>query len=224
MNIFSTTLVNEIGKNDVNYIEAGIQENVKLTEVRVDKSRNNSRFIEFTFTKDNKNLKSTIYEPTKFADMSDEDFQESAKKIMTRLMQFVWAFYEEGTIKFEASTWEEGFNWVKTVLDQKKDSELVRIKAVYGNPNAEGKQYVELPRYWMYTFIENMRAEKSRINKLAIDTFERVKADEAKPAQSGFSFVQKDLANAGMHEAVIEAIQQPVLDTTPWSAEDSMPF
>jgi hypothetical protein len=203
MNIFSTKLVNDIAINDVSFLDAGIHENIKLQDIRIDKSpKNGNDYLELTFVNpEGKTLKETIWVPTKFAGQSDAEFEERNKKLMTRLMQILWSYYEKDSLEFTSGSWLDGFTWLKEKLDAKKEDILVRVKVVYGNPNEEGKQYAQLPKYWQYTFIEPMTVEKSRINKLSIDSFERVvKADKEQKTATGFdTFVQKQLATEGIN-------------------------
>ena len=54
--IYSSQRAQAIQKKDVAYLGAGIQDNVVLEAIRVDKSINGNNFIEFKFTAKDGNL------------------------------------------------------------------------------------------------------------------------------------------------------------------------
>lgn len=169
----------EISAN--NFIKPGIQENVKLSGVRTDSSINGNLFIEFSFKKANVGTAThTEWEPVKFDGMSDEDFRKKCKNQTTRITQILLCFYtkqqlEEMNPSF--SDFKGLIDFVKSLLD-KADTEntLLRVKFIYNN-----KDYISLPQYSMFTFIEPMSisADESKIRILTnIDKLQKsIEAD-----------------------------------------------
>ena len=169
--IFSTNKAAEIVKNDVAFMDAGIHENVALVNVRKGTSQNNNNsFIEFEFNKDGYKLTHTEWEPTKYADQSDDDFNEKINKQVARILQIMSCFFDKSALSFEAESFGGFTDWVVSILNAADKTKLVRLKAVYGRSG-----FTSLPQYAKYTFIEPMTVElaKTKIKKLGIDTFER---------------------------------------------------
>ena len=77
--IFNTNTAFNIQKKDVKFLDAGIHEDVSLEKVRHDRSPNGNMFIEFTFAKDGTFMTHTEYEPTKFQDQTDAEFEKKSK-------------------------------------------------------------------------------------------------------------------------------------------------
>lgn len=181
--IFSTNKAAEIVKNDVAFMDAGIHENVALVNVRKGTSQNNNNsFIEFEFNKDGYKLTHTEWEPTKYADQSDDDFNEKINKQVARILQIMSCFFDKSALSFEAESFSGFTDWVVSILNSADKSKLVRLKAVYGRSG-----FTSLPQYAKYTFIEPMTVElsKTKIKKLGIDTFERPElGDKEAPAAS----------------------------------------
>lgn len=168
--MYSKERAQQITKNDVKYIPAGIQENVALKGARVATSPNGNCFLEVTFEKDGATLPKTEWKPTKFGNMTDEDVQKKEDNQFSRMMQILLCFYKDEELVFNSSTFE---GWAKEIADYLNNadkSKLVRIKVVYDN-----KGYTTLPSYAKYTFIEPMTVpkENSAIVELGIDKFTR---------------------------------------------------
>lgn len=168
--MYSKERAQQITKNDIKYIPAGIQENVALKGARVATSPNGNVFLEITLEKDGATLPRTEWKPTKFGAMTDEDVQKKEDNQFSRMMQILLCFYKDEELIFNSSTFE---GWAKEVADylNKADkSKLVRVKIVYDN-----KGYTTLPSYAKYTFIEPMTVSKenSAIVELGIDNFTR---------------------------------------------------
>lgn len=168
--MYSKERAQQITKNDIKYIPAGIQENVALKGARVATSPNSNVFLEITLEKDGATLPRTEWKPTKFGTMTDEDVQKKEDNQFSRMMQILLCFYKDEELIFNSSTFE---GWAKEVADylNKADkSKLVRVKIVYDN-----KGYTTLPSYAKYTFIEPMTVSKenSAIVELGIDNFTR---------------------------------------------------
>lgn len=168
--MYSKERAQQIAKNDIKYIPAGIQENVALKSARVTTSPNGNLFLEITFEKDGATLTQTEWKPTKFGNMSDEDLQKKEDTQFSRMMQILLCFYKDEELIFNASTFEGWAEEVANYLNRADKSKLLRIKVVYNNKN-----YTTLPTYAKYTFIEPMTIAKedSSIVELGIDKFTR---------------------------------------------------
>lgn len=168
--MYSKERAQQIAKNDIKYIPAGIQENVALKSARVTTSPNGNLFLEITFEKDGATLTQTEWKPTKFGNMSDEDLQKKEDTQFSRMMQILLCFYKDEELIFNASTFEGWAEEVANYLNRADKSKLLRVKVVYNNKN-----YTTLPTYAKYTFIEPMSISKedSSITELGIDKFTR---------------------------------------------------
>ena len=174
--MYSKERAQQITKNDIKYIPAGIQENVALKSARVTTSPNGNTFLEIVFEKDGATLTQTEWKPTKFGDMTDETLQKKEDTQFSRMMQILLCFYKDEELVFNASSFEGWANEVANYLNNADKSILLRIKVVYNNKN-----YTTLPTYAKYTFIEPMTVSKenSAIVELGIDKFTRsVVADQ----------------------------------------------
>jgi hypothetical protein len=172
--IFSTKMASTLEKGDVSYIEAGIHENGSLEGAKKEKSTNGNTFIEITLVKDGRKLTHTEWEPTKFGDQSDEDFQLKITKQIARLLQILECFYPKEVLSnFEGATFDALADWVVSLLNSADKKIMLRFKAVYGRNG-----YVGLPQYSKYTFIEKMDVATSKISRLKIDLFERPEMDQ----------------------------------------------
>lgn len=174
--MYSKERAQQITKNDIKYIPAGIQENVALKSARVTTSPNGNTFLEIVFEKDGATLTQTEWKPTKFGDMTDETLQKKEDTQFSRMMQILLCFYKDENLIFNASNFEGWANEVANYLNNTDKSILLRVKVVYNNKN-----YTTLPTYAKYTFIEPMTVSKenSAIVELGIDKFTRsVVADQ----------------------------------------------
>jgi hypothetical protein len=190
--MFSTNKAKQLEKNDVDFLEAGIHENVKFTGVRIGQGNRNNAFIEFSFEKDGKRFTHTEWEPIKGA-LSNEAFEKKQTNITARAVEIMRCFYDDAMLNFEGETFSEFIQWVKTLLDNADTSKLVRLKVVY-NDNG----YTSLPSYTRFTWIESMSVAKehSKIKELGIDKFTRPEIrPEMESKRDSFSnpvFTQQD--------------------------------
>lgn len=190
--IFNTETAFNIQKKDVKFLDAGIHDNVSLEKVRHDKSPNGNLFLEFTFSKDGATMTHTEYEPTKFQDQSDEDFNAKVNKQVARILQIMEAFYDRAQLSFSADSFTSFASWVSTLMNSVDKSKKVRLKVVFGNNG-----YTTLPKYSVYTFIEPMSVDpsKSKIKKLGIDNFERPEAGDVEPETQTAESVFNSITN-----------------------------
>lgn len=187
--MYSKERAQQITKNDVKFIPAGIHENVALKSARVDKSPNGNSFIEIVFEKDGATLTQTEWKPSKFGDMTDEQVQKKEDTQFSRMMQILLCFYKDEELIFNGSTFEDFANHVVDYLNKADKSILLRVKIVYND-----KGYTTLPAYAKYTFIEPMElpeGKTSAIAELKIDNFvkpvvadKEITVDALKPASS----------------------------------------
>jgi hypothetical protein len=179
--IFNTNSAFNVEKKDVSFLGAGIHENVEFAGIRNEKSTNGNMFIEFKFIKDGATLTQTEYEPTKFNDQTDAEFEDKANKQVARILQIMSPWYtKEQLSNFTADSFAVFAKWVTDLMSAADKSILVRLKVVYGQNG-----YTSLPKYSVYTFIEPMSVEKSKIAELKIDQFTRpVIGDKEEHAKS----------------------------------------
>ena len=185
--IFSTTKAAEIQTNDVAYLGTGIHENVSFVNARTDKSSNGNNFIEFEFNKDGSKLTHTEWEPTKFSNQTDTEFEEKINKQVARILQIMSPFYTKEQLNFEASSFAAFAAWTVSLMNSADKTKLVRLKVILGKNG-----YTSLPQYAKYTFIESMSVatEASKIKELKnIDNFTLADiADKAKDATSSAQY------------------------------------
>lgn len=168
--MYSKERAQQITKNDIKYIPAGIQENVALRSARVTTSPQGNLFLEIVFEKDGATLIQTEWKPTRFGDMTVEDVQKKEDNQFSRMMQILLCFYKDEELIFNSTTFEGWAKEISDYLNKADKTKLLRVKIVYNN-----KGYTTLPTYAKYTFIEPMTISKedSTIVELGIDKFTR---------------------------------------------------
>lgn len=178
--MFSTELANKIETVEASgRIPAGIIEDVVISEVRVETSKNGNVYIAFTFDKDGATASQTEWEPRKWPDMDESRFQDACTKQVKHTLQILECYYPKEVLNFKGETFKEFANWVKALMDKADLSKKLRVKFVY-----KDNGYIELPKYCMYTFIEPMTVSKedSKIAELSIDQFTKpIVADKEVP-------------------------------------------
>ena len=148
------------------YIPVGINENITLKDVSLNKSSNGRDFIEITFENEQGQI-ATMSEWKNEKNMwikTDEDLQNRDNQQFGRLLQIIDAVNGTHT-DFEGNNFVEMINWVKTQLDSKKDTKL-RLKVVYDN-----KGYTKVSSLGI--FIEPMSVTDSQIKLFKRDLLER---------------------------------------------------
>lgn len=169
--MYSKERANNVIKNYIKFIPAGIAENVVLKSARYAISPNGKEFIELVFDKNGAVLTQTEYKPTKFEGMTDEQLQTKEDNQFSRMMQILLCFYKDEELIFNGTTFKEFANEVVDYLNKADKSKLLRVKIVYND-----KGYTTLPSYAKYTFIEPMvlpEGDTSAIIELSIDQFVR---------------------------------------------------
>ena len=161
----ATTNNNEF--ND-SYMPVGINDNVTLKEVNVNKSPQGKDYLEFVFQdEEGKTASFTEWKNEKNTWIkTDEDLQNRDNKQFGRILQIVKCFKNDP--EFEGSSFVEMINWVKTTLTtiSEWDKTLLRLKVIY-----DKKGYTTVSKNGIY--IEPMSTEESQIKLWKNDLLER---------------------------------------------------
>lgn len=178
--MYSKERAQQIVKNDVKFIPAGIHENVTLKSARVAESPTGLKFLEIVFEKNGATLTQTEWKPTKFEGMDDSALQKKEDTQFSRMMQILLCWYSDKQLVFNGTSFEEFSQEVVNYLNNADKSKKLRVKIVYND-----KGYTTLPSYARYTFIEPMvlpEGQTSSITELRIDNFTKpVVADTETP-------------------------------------------
>ena len=148
------------------YMPVGINENVTLKEVNVNKTENGRDFLEIIFENENGQT-ATMTEWKNEKNMwikTDEDLQKRDDQQFGRILQVMDAV-KGGHNDFEGSSFVEMINWVKTCLND-GISNPVRLKVVY-----DKKGYTKVSS--LGVFVEPMSVEQSQIKLWKNDLLER---------------------------------------------------
>lgn len=161
----ATTNNNEF--ND-SYMPVGINDNVTLKEVNVNKSPQGKDYLEFVFqNEEGKTASFTEWKNEKNTWIkTDEDLQNRDNKQFGRILQIVKCFKNDP--EFEGSSFVEMINWVKTTLTTigEWDKTLLRLKVIY-----DKKGYTTISKNGIY--VEPMSIEESQIKLWKNDLLER---------------------------------------------------
>lgn len=160
-----------------NYIPVGINDNITLKEVSVEKSPQGKDFLRITF----ENEAGQTAEFTEWKNeknmwiKTDADLQNKDNQQFGRIIQLINCFTT--TPDVEINSFDEMIKWVKGILDPFiKDKKNLRLKVTY---NKNG--YTQVSKYG--TYVEPMDVAESQIKLFKNDLLERpVKADAEKPA------------------------------------------
>lgn len=151
------------------YMPAGINENVMLKEVNVQKSPTGRDFLEIVFeNKDGQTATMTEWKNEKGQFIkTDEDLQHRDNLQFGRILQVIHCFMET-VPDVEFSTFKDMIMWVKATLDaiQEKDKQPLRLKVTYDN-----KGYTRVSSNGI--FVEPMDVKKSQIKITGRDRIER---------------------------------------------------
>jgi hypothetical protein len=162
------------------YMPVGINENITLKEVNVNKTQNGRDFLEIIFENE-QGQTATMTEWKNEKNMwikTDEDLQKRDDQQFGRILQVIDAVSSIGHSDFEGSSFVEMINWVKQQLDKAindNESNHVRLKVTY-----DKNGYTQVSKNGI--FIEDMGVAESQIKLWKNDLTERpVKADVEKP-------------------------------------------
>ena len=157
------------------YMPVGINENITLKEVNVNKTSNGRDFLEIIFQNE-QGQTATMTEWKNEKNMwikTDEDLQRRDDQQFGRILQVIDAVKGSHN-DFEGSSFVEMITWAKTCLNEGNDY-LVRLKVTY-----DKNGYTQVSKNGI--FIEPMSIEESQIKLWKNDLLERpVKADIEKP-------------------------------------------
>ena len=164
--------------NTSKYMSAGIKDNVKLAEVRVDKSPNGNDFIEITFSdEDGRTVTMTEWKNKINSWIKDEtDLQKNDDKQFGRILQILSCFYPDEALQVELDSFSSMINWVNTMLGNViANNKPLRLKIVYNNSGYTTTSHNGI-------FIEPMDVTQTEIEKLPRDRFERPVVADQEPS------------------------------------------
>ena len=157
------------------YMPVGINENITLKEVNVNKTQNGRDFLEIVFENANGQT-ATMTEWKNEKNMwikTDEDLQKRDDQQFGRILQVIDAV-KGGHNDFEGSSFVEMINWAKQCI-MDGDSSPVRLKVTY-----DKNGYTQVSKNGI--FVEAMTNTESQIKLWKNDLLERpVQADVEKP-------------------------------------------
>lgn len=151
------------------YLTAGIHDNCTIASVKVDKSPTGLNFIEIVFKKEDKTVAHTEWEPKRFSNQTEDDYNRACNRQLGRFLQILGCFYSETELDVDLQSFSQLCDWVKSKLSiVLSENKPLRVKIVY---NKNG--FTTLPPYAKYKFIEPMSVTESKIEKRDNDLFER---------------------------------------------------
>lgn len=170
-----TAIVNNEEFNS-NYMPVGINNDVMLKSVTVEKSLQGKDFLRVTF----ENGAGQTAEFTEWKNeknmwiKTDEDLQNRDNIQFGRILQLINSFTTAPDVELNSFT--DMINWVKTTLDPFiPTNKKLRLKVIY-----DKKGYTQVSKYG--TYVEPMDVKESQIKLFKNDLLERpIKADEEKP-------------------------------------------
>jgi hypothetical protein len=133
------------------FIDAGIHENLVITNVRYEKKDTGTEFIAFDFLNPETGEIGSHTEYKAKAN-NPEDLVKKEMNQMSRLKQIALCFINKEQFVFSAISFEDFANKVISSLGDNYKGVKIRAKFVYsGNSN-----YTSLPNMWQARFIERM--------------------------------------------------------------------
>lgn len=139
------------------FMNAGINDNVTLSNVEVTKSPTGKDFIRFTFSDaDGKTAEMTEWKNEKNMYVkTDAELQKEDDRQFGRIMQIIKCYISE-VPDVELNSFVDMINWVKTTLDGVNKDTKLRLKVVYDN-----KGFIRVSKNGI--FVEPMTVQESRI-------------------------------------------------------------
>ena len=160
-----------------NYMPVGINENVTLKEVNVNRSQNGHDFLEIVFADaDDKTAKITFWKNEKSMWVkTDEELQKRDDIQFGQILQIIDSFYETRPAA-EINNFKEMIDWVKSQLDPMiSTNKKLRIKVAY-----DKNGYTKVSTYGI--FVEPMTVTESKIKLFKKDLMERPVVADKEPA------------------------------------------
>jgi len=174
----ATTNNNEFNSS---YMPVGINENVTLKEVNVNKTENGRDFLEIVFENE-QGQTATMTEWKNEKNMwikTDEDLQKRDDQQFGRILQILNCFYENGSLEFEGNSFVEMINWTKEKMSPMIGAGNLRLKVVY-----DKKGYTKVSSLGI--FVEPMSVTESQIKLWKNDLLERPVVADVEPATDPF--------------------------------------
>jgi hypothetical protein len=151
------------------YMPVGINENVTLKEVNVNKTPQGRDFLEIIFENE-QGQTATMTEWKNEKNMwikTDEDLQNRDNQQFGRILQVIDSV-NGSHIDFEGSSFVEMINWVKTQLEVIQQATPLRLKVIY-----DKKGYTKVSSYGVFVEPMSVAKEESQIKLWKNDLLER---------------------------------------------------
>ena len=187
-----------------NYMKVGINDNVTLKEVNVNKTQNGRDFLEVIFSNENDQIaKMTFWKNEKNMWVkTDEELQHRDDQQFGQILQIIDSFYETRP-EAEFNNFCEMINWVKEKLTPMIEAKkLLRVKVIY-----DSKGYTKVSTLGI--FVEPMTVTESQIKLFKKDLLERPVVADTEPATDPLS--------------ALNNVTTPVTEDSAKSADD-LPF
>lgn len=187
-----------------NYMKVGINDNVTLKEVNVNKTQNGRDFLEVIFSNENDQIaKMTFWKNEKNMWVkTDEELQHRDDQQFGQILQIIDSFYETRP-EAEFNNFLEMINWVKEKLTPMIEAKkLLRVKVIY-----DSKGYTKVSTLGI--FVEPMTVTESQIKLFKKDLLERPVVADTEPATDPLS--------------ALNNVTTPATEDTVKSADD-LPF
>ena len=166
------------------YMPVGINENVHLKEVNINKTPNGRDFLEFIFENENGQT-ATMTEWKNEKNIwikTDEDLQNRDNQQFGRILQIIDAV-KDSHPDFEGSSFVEMINWVKDTIGDITNNKLLRLKVVY-----DKKGYTKVSSLGVFVEPMSIDEKDSQIKLWKNDLLERpVVADDESVADDPLS-------------------------------------
>lgn len=165
-----------------NYMKVGINDNVTIKEVNVNKTQNGRDFLEVIFSNENDQIaKMTFWKNEKNMWVkTDEELQHRDDQQFGQILQIIDSFYETRP-EAEFNNFLEMINWVKEKLTPMIEAKkLLRIKVIY-----DSKGYTKVSTLGI--FVEPMTVTESQIKLFKKDLLERPVVADTEPATDPLS-------------------------------------
>lgn len=171
------------------YMPVGINENISLKEVSVEKSPNDRDFIRIVFENENgQTAELTEWKNEKNMWITtDEDLQKRDNQQFGRLLQVIDAVKGSHS-EFEGSSFLDMITWVKLTL-LSGESNPVRLKVVY-----DKKGFTKVSTLGI--FVEPMSVSESQIKLWKNDLLERPVVADREPASDPLSMTAAPVTEA----------------------------
>ena len=164
------------------YMPVGINENITLKEVNVNKTQNGRDFLEIIFENENGQT-ATMTEWKNEKNMwikTDEDLQRRDNQQFGRILQVIDAV-KGGHNDFEGSSFVEMITWAKTCLND-GESDPVRLKVTY-----DKNGYTQVSKNGIFVESMSVAKEESQIKLWKNDLTERPVVADKEPAADPLS-------------------------------------